>query len=245
MRVVPVIDVLGGTVVHAVAGRRHEYRPIVSGLTTSCDPEAVARVFRDRFDLHELYLADLDALDGAPPNLRLYYRLAEMGFEVWVDAGTRAASQAAQLHRAGVAVVVVGLETLTDWTGLEETVEKLSSQHVAFSLDLKNGRPLGRLASVATTAEQTAEQAYQAGARRMIVLDLAHVGTGTGTGTEALCRWLRSRFENLELIAGGGIRQRSDLERLHAIGVDAALVASALHSGRITAADLTQLARHS
>src|SRR3954451_10657844 len=45
----PVIDVRGGIVVRALAGRRSEYRPLVSTLTESADPVTVATAIRDRY----------------------------------------------------------------------------------------------------------------------------------------------------------------------------------------------------
>ena len=45
MRIIPVLDVLGGCVVRGVGGRRDEYRPIVSKLCNSREPPAVT-VFR-------------------------------------------------------------------------------------------------------------------------------------------------------------------------------------------------------
>src|SRR5205085_9347687 len=58
----PVIDLMQGEVVHGIAGRREEYRPIVSILAESTKPLAVARAFREEFGFNELYLADLDAI---------------------------------------------------------------------------------------------------------------------------------------------------------------------------------------
>jgi phosphoribosylformimino-5-aminoimidazole carboxamide ribotide isomerase len=68
----------------------------------------------------------------------------------------------------------------------------------------------------------------------MIVLDLADVGVSRGTGTLDLVRRLRSAHPQLELTAGGGVRGIDDLRQLADAGCDAALVASALHDGRIT-----------
>jgi uncharacterized protein related to proFAR isomerase len=45
-----------------------------------------------------------------------------------------------------------------------------------------------------------------------------------------------------ELIAGGGVRGRTDLEDLAAAGCSGALAASALHDGRLTKTDLDALA---
>src|SRR5438270_567379 len=71
-------------------------------------------------------------------------------------------------------------------------------------------------------------------------LDVARafrVGMGDGTGTVALCRELACRHPELELIAGGGIGNAADLKRLQENGVNAALVASALHNGNLMPED--------
>ena len=58
----------------------------------------------------------------------------------------------------------------------------------------------------------------------------------------ALCRWLRdqatSKNIDLEITVGGGVRNGDDLDSLAKCGVDAVLVASALHDGRITAEEI-------
>jgi phosphoribosylformimino-5-aminoimidazole carboxamide ribotide isomerase len=56
-----------------------------------------------------------------------------------------------------------------------------------------------------------------------------------GVGTESLCRQLRALDAEIEIVAGGGVRGLGDLESLAAAGCDGALVASALHDGRLTA----------
>jgi phosphoribosylformimino-5-aminoimidazole carboxamide ribotide isomerase len=83
-------------------------------------------------------------------------------------------------------------------------------------------------------------QAIDMGVRRIIVLDLARVGGYDGTGTIDLCKRLASTYPKVEIVAGGGIRNVADLQRLQAGGVRAALVASALHDGRLQPEDLVR-----
>jgi uncharacterized protein related to proFAR isomerase len=47
----------------------------------------------------------------------------------------------------------------------------------------------------------------------------------------------------MRLFAGGGVLTRKDLERMEDAGCDGALVASAIHAGRINAEDVAAL-RH-
>ncbi len=228
---------MGGRVVRGVAGRRSEYRPVVSLLTASCQPLAVARAFRRSLDLTTLYVADLDAIGGAGPALGMFAGLTRHGFRLWIDAGVRGMDRVHQLADAGAEGVVVGLET----AGPDVLAGACAAfgPRVLFSLDLKDGKPLGDAAAWGgTDARGVAERAVALGARRLIVLDLAHVGVGGGTGTEKLCAALAAAHPGVEVIAGGGVRGPDDLRRLAACGVRAALVASALHDGRLTWADL-------
>ena len=62
MRVIPVIDLMDGLVVHGQMGERQKYKTIQSGLCTSADPLAVANAFEEKLQSNELYIADLDAI---------------------------------------------------------------------------------------------------------------------------------------------------------------------------------------
>src|SRR5260370_41727564 len=78
MQVLPVLDLLNGVVMRGGAGRRSEYRPVVSHLVASAEPLAVAEAFRTHFGLNELYLADLDAIAGRELSLPAYRALLRL-----------------------------------------------------------------------------------------------------------------------------------------------------------------------
>jgi phosphoribosylformimino-5-aminoimidazole carboxamide ribotide isomerase len=231
MRVIPVIDLMGGVVVRGVGGRRAEYRPVESRLTTSCEPGDVAAALVAAAGAAELYVADLDAIAGAEPAWEAYRAIRAAGVPLWIDAGVQDADGAAYLARAGVEVVVVGLETLRSMEELGAIVRGIGPERVVFSLDLKSGRPLHGAGDAVAIAAAAVGQ----GVRRVIVLDLARVGERGGVGTEAVCAELVRVFPKIEFAAGGGMRDKDDLRRLEAIGVRAALVATALHEGWIKA----------
>jgi phosphoribosylformimino-5-aminoimidazole carboxamide ribotide isomerase len=236
MRVIPVLDVMSGVTVRAVAGRRAEYRPLVSRLTQSTDPRIVAGAFRRHFGLTELYLADLDAIAGAQPNWALFADLRADGFRLWVDAGVRTGKDAARLIEAGIEIVVCGLETLSGPNELCNSIGTATPVRIAFSVDLRGGQMLGS-AKWGPSPEMAAERAIEYGVRRMILLDLERVGVGSGTGTESLLARLTARFPAVEFVVGGGVGGRDDLLRLEQAGAAAVLIASALHDGRLTERD--------
>src|SRR5262249_52875755 len=156
---------------------------------------------------------------GAAPDLALYAELRSRGFRLWVDAGVRRAADARPVADAGAWGIVAGLETLAGPDALAQLIREFGDR-IRFSLDLKEGRPLGHLAAWGTAeAWPLAVRAVACGVRRVIVLDLARVGLDGGTGTEELCARLVAAFPDVEVTAGGGVRDVQDLERLAASGV--------------------------
>lgn len=242
MRVLPVIDLKAGLVVRGVGGNRHEYQPIASRIVSSALPVPVARAYREAFGLHELYLADLDAIAGMEPSWQTYSALENEGFQLWVDAGL-AAGTVERLASLGVPNIVAGLESMPGPDALAELLLLLGPERVVFSLDMKAAQPLGDSAGWSIPDPfEIACHAIRLGIARVIVLDLASVGAGEGVPTLALCKRLQERFPNVQQTSGGGVRDVNDLKLLKQTGVACALVASALHDGRIARADIEAVA---
>jgi phosphoribosylformimino-5-aminoimidazole carboxamide ribotide isomerase len=213
VRVVGVIDLKAGAAVHAVRGERERYRPLG-------DPLAIAR----RFGLDELYVADLDAIAGSGANNALIAALAREA-RVMVDAGVNEPEPARALLDLGVDRVVVGTETLADADALDRLPDAV------LSVDLRDGRTLSpepRLAGL--PALDALALLHHARLREVIVLDLARVGTGAGPDVASIAE-LHAAFPDLELLAGGGVRDAEDLRALADAGAAGALVATALHRG--------------
>jgi phosphoribosylformimino-5-aminoimidazole carboxamide ribotide isomerase len=244
-QVIPVLDVLDGAAVHAVAGERSHYRPIRSGLHPGSEPLGLARAYRDLLGLGSLYVADLDAILHGTPNRSLYRELSCLGLDLWIDPGLRACEDVARLADVPHATLVAGLETIRGPDTLRQVLEGLGPERVVFSLDLKRGRPL-----TAEGAEWSSDdplrlcgEAVELGARQLLVLDLARVGTGRGTGSDDLLRALHQEFRSarLELSVGGGIAAIEEVVAARDAGASAVMLGSALHDGRITRPMLERL----
>ncbi len=241
MRLVPVLDIKNRLAVHAVGGRRQDYRPICSPLATSPDPLVVARALQS-LGLSDLYIADLDAIAGQPPAPDLYTALRRLGLQLWLDAGVRNLESSRPLVPLADRLVV-GLETVAGPAALAEICAVLGSGRTIFSLDLRDGMPLGELSRwPSADAWSIAREAIAAGSRRVLVLDLARVGAAQGAGTEKLCARLASTYPEVEVMAGGGIRDLADVHRFKDAGVQTLLVGTALHKGAILPADIISLA---
>lgn len=236
-RIIPVLDVMNGQVVRAIGGRRDEYKPIASKLTASTEPVEVAKALLGATGASELYVADLDAITGvagvAPAVVRL---LESLEVPVWVDAGIGGGTEIVIRQLSGRIRLVVGLESAVEPELLRRALA-VAREPVAFSLDLRGERLLGNWSAWGADHERAAfsvaRTAVREGAKSLIVLDLARVGTGTGTGTESLLRVLRDVYPDVDLIAGGGVRTWEDVKRLGEAGASGVLVASALHDGTL------------
>lgn len=235
MNLIPVIDLMRGEVVRAVRGDRQTYRPIVSSLCPGSDPVAVARMLCDHCATQQLYVADLDALLGEPPQAAVLRTLLEAmpSLELWLDAGFANAAAAdslrAALGSAAARVVpVFGSESLASRHDLE----------VCFSAG--SGRPGNTSGAVLSLDRRDGQRLDAAGCweaptlwpKRVIVMTLERVGSGAGPDLETLAAVLEKAPQTF-IVGAGGIRDAADLERAQAAGAGAWLVASALHDGRL------------
>jgi phosphoribosylformimino-5-aminoimidazole carboxamide ribotide isomerase len=228
--------------VHAVRGERERYRPLRSKLVAGSDPLAVARAVRQELGLDELYVADLDAIAGGPGHLDVVAALAREA-RAMVDAGVTEVAPVRQLIELGAASVVIGTETLTDHAALGRLRAGFPEAPLVLSLDLRAGRLLSPDPDLAGLgAAEALTRMGPAGVREVIVLDLGRVGSSAGPDV-ALGRALRAGFPQLELLAGGGVRDVADLRALADAGAAGALVATALHRGAIGPHELRELSR--
>ena len=238
MRIIGVIDILDGRAVHARAGDRSTYVSIerAAGVRIDGSVDALARVYVETLGVKELYVADLDAISGgvSAMNARLIHRVASLGVPIWVDAGVSTGTDAERVIAAGASIVIVGLETLSDFHSLGEISRALGGDRVAFSLDLRDGVPIRVPNDVSrrSAPESLAYRAAEAGVANIVVLDLARVGMEGGVA-DAVMKRVRGAVQSVALFAGGGVRSRKDLEELAMAGIDGALVATALLNGSI------------
>src|SRR5262249_48387290 len=142
---------------------------------------------------------------------------------VMVDAGVSEPEQVRALLDLGAHRVIVGTETLCEpfFDG------------VVLSVDLRDGRLLSPDPQLAgLPALDAVKRLYRPRLREAIVLDLARVGSGAGLDFELIAA-IHAAFPELQLLAGGGVRDAVDLRALEQAGAVGALVGTALHIGVI------------
>jgi phosphoribosylformimino-5-aminoimidazole carboxamide ribotide isomerase len=245
VRIIGVIDMLGGRAVHARAGHRIRYAPVQTAGGWPIDPgnaKTLAEVYTEVLGVSEIYAADLDAILNQQPQDEVTRKLASLTAPLWLDAGVRSVDDAQRAIALGASRVIVGLETLPSFTVLSDICVAVGRERVAFSLDLRDGQPIvtdGTRVEGAGSPQEIASLAVISGVDAVIVIDLARVGTGRGLDVDLLRR-IHSAIPGSTLVAGGGVRSWDDLVQASKAGCSAALVATALHNGRITAAEISE-----
>lgn len=227
MELIPVIDLMGGAVVHARRGARDAYRPIETPLSASAAPPDVADGLLALGAFRTLYIADLDAIAGRGGHDAQLQALAgrHPGLTLWVDAGEASPEALARRVAKGPGRPVIGSESLA---GLAEAEAALAAGAGLLSLDYGPEGPRG---------PEGLHDNAALWPEAVIVMTLARVGAGQGPDLERLGA-IRARAEGRRVYAAGGVRDADDLHRLAELGVAGVLLASALHDGRLSRADI-------
>ncbi|WP_247891253.1 HisA/HisF-related TIM barrel protein [Azospirillum aestuarii] len=232
--VVPVIDLRDGGVVHARRGDRGRYPPLRSSLCAGNDPVAVVGGLLRLHPFRVVYAADLDAIQGTGDNRPALARLKEaypdVGF--WVDAGFRTADAVRGFVASGLGDAVLGSESLDGLAPLAALKADPAWERVILSLDFRDR-------FVGPTGLPDRPDLWP---QRIIAMTLARVGSGEGPDWNRLAE-INETKPQASLFAAGGVRDGNDLRDLAARGSAGALVATALHDGRIGGAELDALSR--
>ncbi|MEH3118556.1 MAG: HisA/HisF-related TIM barrel protein [Methylorubrum populi] len=220
-RLIPVIDLRRGRVVRARAGERDAYAPIDTPLARGSGPADIARGLRDATGADRLYVADLDAIvEGREPDRASLEAVAHAcpGVALWVDAGFSDLFGVECFARLGLGRPVIGSESQRD----TDLVRRLGNRAV-LSLDSRGEERLGPDALHDDAGTWPDD---------VIVMTLARVGTGTGPDLFGISRAVAAG-EGRRVYAAGGVRGPEDVARLAEAGAAGALVASAIHDGRL------------
>jgi HisA/HisF family protein len=230
MQIIPVLDLKDGTVVRAQMGERDRYRPIETPLAPGNNPVDVARGLLSVHPFQTLYIADLDAIEGRGDNEAAIARLRQAfpQLALWVDNGIADPADASAWLAHTSHCLVLGSETQRD----PKLVRALSDHdRVILSLDFRGAQ----FAGPAELLDDTS-----AWPRRLIVMTLARVGSGAGPDTARIAE-IRARAAGRSIYAAGGVRDASDLAALQQLGVAGALVATSLHDGRLSGAEIARV----
>ncbi|WP_394274695.1 bifunctional 1-(5-phosphoribosyl)-5-((5-phosphoribosylamino)methylideneamino)imidazole-4-carboxamide isomerase/phosphoribosylanthranilate isomerase PriA [Luteococcus sp.] len=224
----PAVDVQAGQAVQLVQG-------VAGSEKVFGDPLEAARRWQEQ-GAEWIHLVDLDAAFGRGTNADVLARIVgELDINVEMSGGIRDDESLARALEAGARRVNIGTAALED----PEWCDRVIGEHgdrVAIGLDAKGTR----LAARGWTREggdlfETLDRLNAAGCQRYVVTDVASDGMLTGPNLELLGQ-VCARTE-AAVVASGGISTLEDLRMLRGlvpIGVEGAIVGTALYVGNFT-----------
>ena len=227
MEIIPVIDLMGGVVVHARGGERKQYKELQSTLTKHTEPKKVIADVLAFYPFKILYIADLDAIFDQSFNIELYQQISKRFPEVtfWLDAGIQTQQQWHDLNQISGIEPVIASESLRDLGLLNKR------NRGVLSLDFQYGEFLGNI-------EILHQVEYWPNS--IIVMNIDAVGGKSGPDF-SLLKQIRDKRVDSDIIAAGGVRNARDLMSLEKENVAAVLIASALHNGEISVLEIQML----
>lgn len=234
MDIIPGIDLMRGECVcPAHSSFAHQ-------IGFSHDPAAVAQLWANE-GAGRLYLADLDgARMGEPTNLAAVRRIIDSAkIPVDLGGGIRSLDAAKKVLDMGVDRIVVGTAAAHDADLAKDIFGSLEDRAI-LSVGSLNGYVAVRDWQ-ARTDERTddfARRMVDLGARRIVFTDVTRKGMHGGINASAIRRMAKSL--GVPVIASGGISSIEDLQEIKALeplGVEGAIVVTAIYSGTIRLCD--------
>jgi phosphoribosylformimino-5-aminoimidazole carboxamide ribotide isomerase len=218
--VIPAIDVLGGRLARMRAGdpstvREHEG-----------DPVAVAEGFVGQ-GARWIHFVDLDAaMTGIGANRVLLSRVAALPVSVQAGGGLTPADAALALE-AGADRAVIGASVFADPDSLDRVVAELG-ERAAVAMDALGGRivPRGKQSS-GPPLDEALQLLAGSGCVRVVYTDVSRDGALRGPDLDGLRRVLDG-FGGA-VIASGGVRSHEDLDALRGLGIEGAIVGTAIY----------------
>lgn len=225
MKLVAVIDLLGGQVVHARRGERAKYAPIESTLCEGSDPATVAAALVALHRFEAIYVADLDAIQRRGANaaaLRAIARAAQDS-NLWIDVGISSLEDVDRFRAEGCGSMVIGSESQRDCV-LIDRLRRAGDDYV-LSLDFRRSPFLG---------PKQLLDSPDIWPTRVLAMNLDRVGSALGPDLQ-LVRDLRQAAPSRRIYASGGLRNEADLDAACQAGASGALLATSLHDGSLSA----------
>jgi len=228
MQIIPVIDIKAGRAVLAKQGDRKNYLPLSTPLCDSSQVNDVINAYLQFYPFTRMYIADLDALMGLGNNQdlinALFIRYPQLNF--MVDSGSLTPPYTPVRNKQFT--TIIGTESITAKTLAQEQLLR----DFILSLDFNSEHSI--------MGDAILYESPALWPKELIIMTLGLVGKNSGPDLKKL-QYYCNTYPQHNFIAAGGIRHHADLLQLKKLGIQQALIASALHNKKLTTQDIEQI----
>jgi phosphoribosylformimino-5-aminoimidazole carboxamide ribotide isomerase len=236
MYVIPAIDLLEGKCVRLIQGQYHRQ------ITYDNDPVEQAREFSSA-GAQWLHIVDLEgAKVGKPVNTSAIAAIAALGkFKIQVGGGLRDEVSIRQLLDMGIERAIIGTKAVSDFEWFAWCAQNFSGK-IVLSLDAR-GAKVATHGWTQESPQQLLEFAAQAAKlplAAIVYTDITKDGMMAGPNFERTKALVHA--VDLPVVASGGVREISDIEKLAELGAEAAIVGRSLYEGTLKLSDAIEAA---
>ncbi|MBY8981702.1 MAG: hypothetical protein KGD57_02025 [Candidatus Lokiarchaeota archaeon] len=236
--IIPVIDILNSTVVHAIKGERSKYKKLRSYLFSSINPKNIIKVLNKCFNFTKFYVADLDAILTKRPNTVLLTDITSiLESHIILDPGIETENDIKKYMKIKIHKLIFGLETIQNLSLISTGLQMFGKDNIIVSIDMYNGKILSKNEEIKNKKiTNIVQEIENLGVKEIILLDLFRIGQKLG-GIPKLYNNIKKIF-NGHIYVGGGIRDLDDIKLYHKEGFSGVLIGTALYDGTIKISEI-------
>lgn len=237
MHIIPAIDLIDGKAVRLTQGDYNQKKEY------NARPLEVAQQFEGA-GLTRLHLVDLD---GAKEKRVINWKVLELitsktSLHVDFGGGVQSDEDLRVVFECGAKQVTGGSIAVKNPDQMERWLSQLGSEKIILGADAKNEK-----IAVSGWEEGTDVWIYdflenwvEKGIKYVISTDVAKDGLLQGPSFD-LYRNMQDQFQNLNIIASGGVSNMADIETLADMNVFGVIVGKAIYEGRVTLKELQKI----
>lgn len=233
MEIIPAIDLRGGAVVRLFQGDYDRQT------TFSDDPVLTAKRF-EAGGAPRIHVVDLD---GAKEGRRIQAAqvraiAAAVGVPIQTGGGLRSSQDIEGALADGADRVVLGTAAVDQPELVSGALARHGADRIIAGIDARDGMAAvsGWTAGSDVAAAELLERMAAVGVRRFVYTDIARDGTLTSPNLDAVAEMVERAAgagDGVRIIASGGIADIDDLRALARLGVEGAIVGSAVYRGTL------------
>ena len=232
--IIPAIDIIGGKCVRLVQGN-YNAKKIYNE-----NPLEVARAFENA-GIKRLHLVDLDGAKAQHVvNMKVLADIAS-GTQLVIDfgGGIKTDADIQRVFDNGAGMATIGSVALTDPARLNAWIARYGSDKIIAGADVKGNKIAisGWLNTTDVSLFEYLEAKKNAGIRKILCTDISRDGMLAGPAIE-LYQSIRKHFEDLYIIASGGVATSADINNLWKAGIDAVVIGKAIYENKISLDEL-------
>lgn len=237
MKIIPAIDIIDGQCVRLVQGD-YQQKTVYSD-----SPLEVAQKF-EAAGFERLHLVDLDgAKQKKSVNLKVLKILAS-NTQLAIDfgGGIRREEQVQAIFEAGAKQVVIGSLAVKQPEMLKNWLQSYGPERFILAADVRDEKisTHGWQESSDLSWQDFIADYEKEGVKDFLCTDVSKDGKLQGSA-EGLYERMLQAFPHIRLIASGGVRSLTELQRLKSLGCSGAIVGKAIYEGVLALEDLAKL----